>query len=120
MDFSFSEDQTMLRDLAREILEKEVTAEQLKEVEQDPDWFDRGLWSQLAEANLLGLVAPEDLGGMGWGSRRCACSCRRSGARWRRFRCFRRWCWRACPSPSSAPTSRSEPGSPRWLPGRRS
>ena len=67
MDFSFSEDQTMLRDLAREILEKEVTAEQLKEVGQDPDWFDRGLWSQLAEANLLGLVAPEDLGGMGLG-----------------------------------------------------
>ena len=67
MDFSFSEDQTMLRDLAREILEKEVTAEQLKEIERDPDWFDRGLWSQLAEANLLGLVAPEDLGGMGLG-----------------------------------------------------
>jgi acyl-CoA dehydrogenase len=67
MDFSFSEDQTMLRDLAREILEKEVTAEQLKEIERDPDWFDRGLWSQLAEANLLGLVAPEDLGGMDLG-----------------------------------------------------
>ena len=67
MDFNFSEDQTMLRDLAREILEKEVTTEQLKEIEQDPDWFDRGLWSQLAEANLLGLVAPEDLGGMGLG-----------------------------------------------------
>ncbi len=67
MDFSFSEDQTMLRDLAREILEKEVTAERLKEIEQDPDWVDRGLWSQLAEANLLGLVAPEDLGGMGLG-----------------------------------------------------
>jgi len=67
MDFSFSEDQTMLRDLAREILEKEVTAEQLKETERNPDWFDRGLWSRLAEANLLGLVAPEDLGGMGLG-----------------------------------------------------
>jgi alkylation response protein AidB-like acyl-CoA dehydrogenase len=67
MNFSFSEDQTMLRELAREILEKEVTTEQLKQIEQDPDWFDRGLWSQLAEANLLGLVAPEDLGGMGLG-----------------------------------------------------
>jgi alkylation response protein AidB-like acyl-CoA dehydrogenase len=67
MDFNFSEDQTMLRDLAREILENEVSAEKLKEIEQDPDWFDRGLWSQLAEANLLGLVAPEDHGGMGLG-----------------------------------------------------
>jgi alkylation response protein AidB-like acyl-CoA dehydrogenase len=67
MDFSYSEDQTLLRDLAREILDKEVTTERRKEVEQDPDWLDRGLWSALAEANLLGLVAPEDLGGMGLG-----------------------------------------------------
>jgi alkylation response protein AidB-like acyl-CoA dehydrogenase len=67
MDFRFSEDQTALRDLAREILEKEVTAERLKEVERDPDWFDRGLWARLAEANLLGLLVPEDLGGMGLG-----------------------------------------------------
>ena len=36
------------------------------------------------------------------------------------FRCFRRWCWPAFPSPSSAPTSRSGPGSGRWHPGRRS
>jgi acyl-CoA dehydrogenase len=67
MDFSFSEDQIMLRDLAREIIAGEITPERLKLIAQQPDWFDRELWTKLAEANLLGLVAPEGLGGMGFG-----------------------------------------------------
>jgi alkylation response protein AidB-like acyl-CoA dehydrogenase len=67
MDFDFSEEQTTLRALAREILEKEVGLERLKEVEGGADWFDRELWSRLAEANLLGLAVPEALGGMGMG-----------------------------------------------------
>ena len=67
MDFHFSEEQTMLRELAREILEKEVDLERLKEIEAEGDWFDRELWGKLAEANLLGLAVPEEQGGMGMG-----------------------------------------------------
>jgi alkylation response protein AidB-like acyl-CoA dehydrogenase len=67
MDFHFSEEQTMLRELAREILEKELDLERLKEVEAEGDWFDRELWAKLAEANLLGLAIPEEQGGMGMG-----------------------------------------------------
>jgi alkylation response protein AidB-like acyl-CoA dehydrogenase len=67
MDFHFSEEQTMLRELAREILEKELGLERLKEVEIQGDWFDRELWTMLAEANLLGLAVPEAQGGMGMG-----------------------------------------------------
>jgi alkylation response protein AidB-like acyl-CoA dehydrogenase len=67
MDFHFSEEQTMLRELAREILEKEVDPERLKELEAEGDWFDRELWGKLAEANLLGLAVPEEQGGMGMG-----------------------------------------------------
>ena len=67
MDFHFSEEQTMLRELAREILEKELDLERLKEVEAEGDWFDRELWAKLAEANLLGLAVPEEQGGMGMG-----------------------------------------------------
>ena len=58
MDFHFSEEQTTLRELAREILEKELDLERLKEVEAEGDWFDRELWAKLAEANLLGLAVP--------------------------------------------------------------
>jgi alkylation response protein AidB-like acyl-CoA dehydrogenase len=67
MDFAFSEDQVLLRNLAREILEKELTPERLKAVEAEADWFDAALWSKLAEASLLGLAVPERLGGMGLG-----------------------------------------------------
>ncbi|MBW1688116.1 MAG: acyl-CoA/acyl-ACP dehydrogenase [Deltaproteobacteria bacterium] len=67
MNFHFSEEQTTLRELSREILEKELDLERLKEVEAEGDWFDRELWAKLAEANLLGLAVPEALGGMEMG-----------------------------------------------------
>lgn len=67
MDFRFSDEQDMLRDLAREILEKEVSLELLKQVEAEGDGFAPGLWASLAEANLLGLAVPEANGGMGFG-----------------------------------------------------
>ena len=67
MNFDFTEEQTMLRDLAREILEQELTQEALREIEKDPEWIARDVWQKLAEANLLGLAVPEELGGMGFG-----------------------------------------------------
>ncbi len=36
MDFGFSEEQDSIRELAREILENELTPERLKEVEEQP------------------------------------------------------------------------------------
>jgi alkylation response protein AidB-like acyl-CoA dehydrogenase len=68
MDFRFSEEQTAIRDLAREILVREAGLERLKQVESRGDGFDRETWTRLAEANLLGLAVPEALGGMGMGS----------------------------------------------------
>jgi len=67
MDFSPSEEQVALRDLARQILEDQLTPDRLREVEAEPDWFDRKLWQDLAQANLLGLAVPEKYGGMGYG-----------------------------------------------------
>lgn len=67
MDFRFSDEQGSLRDLAREILAKEITPERLKASEARGDFFEREAWGRLAEANLLGLAIPEALGGMGMG-----------------------------------------------------
>ena len=67
MDFKFTEEQDMLRDLARDILEKEVSLELLKRVEKGEVWTDTDLWASLADANLLGLTIPEEHGGMGFG-----------------------------------------------------
>jgi alkylation response protein AidB-like acyl-CoA dehydrogenase len=67
MDFSFSDDQNALRELARTIFSDHCTHERLKAVEAQPEWFDRSLWSALATANLLGAALPEDVGGSGLG-----------------------------------------------------
>jgi alkylation response protein AidB-like acyl-CoA dehydrogenase len=67
VDFSFSEDQKDLRDLARKILEERSTHERLKAIEAGQDRFDRALWDELAKASLLGIVVPEAFGGSGLG-----------------------------------------------------
>ena len=53
MDFGFSDEQATIRDLARGILEKEVTADRVKQVEEQSQWFDEVLWSTLTDAGLL-------------------------------------------------------------------
>ena len=67
MDFSFTPEQEALRELARRILEDHVTHARLKAVEAHPDWFDREAWKALADARLLGVALPEDVGGSGLG-----------------------------------------------------
>ncbi len=67
MDFAYTEEQRMLRDLAREILEAEAGVEVCKRAEEKGSLFDPVLWSKLADANLLGLAVPEAQGGMGYG-----------------------------------------------------
>lgn len=67
MDFNFSEEQNTVRDLARGILEKEVTPERVGQVEKQPGWHDSTLWQTLADTGLLGLAVAEEHGGMGYG-----------------------------------------------------
>jgi acyl-CoA dehydrogenase len=67
MDFSYSEDQQALRELARKILEERATHDRLKEVKKSADRIDHELWRELAKANLLGVAIPEAFGGTGTG-----------------------------------------------------
>jgi len=67
MDFSYSDDQTAIRDLARGILEAELSRERLKATAATADGLDAALWKTLAEASLLGVAVPEAQGGMGLG-----------------------------------------------------
>ena len=69
MDFSFSEEQEAVRDLADRIFTDLSTQERLRELELEPDGdrFDRKLWSELAAAGLLGIALPESVGGAGLG-----------------------------------------------------
>lgn len=67
MDFSFTDEQNALRELARRILEAEATPDRLRAVEESEERVDRALWETLAEAHLLGAALPEAHGGSGYG-----------------------------------------------------
>ncbi len=66
MDFTHSEAERELADLARKILTDRLTPERLRAVEAG-DGFDRALWADLAGAGILSAVLPEPLGGAGLG-----------------------------------------------------
>ena len=67
MDFSLSDEQKSLRDLARQILQDKATNERLRALENGPEVWDAELWAELAKANLLGIAVGEEHGGMGMG-----------------------------------------------------
>lgn len=66
MDFTFSDEQTALRDLAEQIFRGGSPVERLKAVEASDERFDRSLWAQLADANLLGVAIADVHGGIGF------------------------------------------------------
>ena len=67
MNFSLTEEQEAVRDLAAQIFDGSVDPERVGAVEATDDRFDRDLWSTLADANLLGIGLPEAVGGAGLG-----------------------------------------------------
>lgn len=68
MDFSISEDQREIVDLARKIIADASTHERLRALETSATpRFDATLWSELAQAGLIGLAVPESYGGGGLG-----------------------------------------------------
>jgi hypothetical protein len=67
MDFSLSDEQEALRELARKIFAERVSHERTKELEGSGEWYDAGLWTELCRANLPGIALPEAVGGAGLG-----------------------------------------------------
>jgi alkylation response protein AidB-like acyl-CoA dehydrogenase len=73
MDFSLTDDQLSLQQLAREILTEQVTNDRLKALDRAANAdgtisvFDRGVWRTLADAGLTGIAVPEASGGAGLG-----------------------------------------------------
>jgi acyl-CoA dehydrogenase len=67
MEFTFTETQDEVRDLAGQIFRGQATVERVKEIEASDERIDRDLWAELAKADLLGLCLPESDGGGGLG-----------------------------------------------------
>jgi alkylation response protein AidB-like acyl-CoA dehydrogenase len=67
MDFSFSSDQADLRELAAKILADGTEHERVRAVLATDLATDRELWQTMAEAGLVGISLPEQVGGAGLG-----------------------------------------------------
>ncbi len=68
MDFTYSEEQEAVRELAGQIFGERATHERLKQIEAeagDEGPIDRDLWRELSSAGLLGIHLGEDVGGAG-------------------------------------------------------
>ncbi|MBM4266146.1 MAG: acyl-CoA dehydrogenase [Deltaproteobacteria bacterium] len=67
MRFDFTEDHRLFRENLRAFLEDECTPESLRSLWATETGRSRELWAKLAEVGLLGVLVPEDHGGLGLG-----------------------------------------------------
>ena len=65
MDFDFSEEQYMLRDTVRDLLQKECTPAEVRRMWDDEKGRSPERWKKLGELGVLGLTIPEAAGGSG-------------------------------------------------------
>ena len=66
MDLSLSEDQEMLRKMARDFLANECPKTLVREMEEDEKGYSPELWAKMAEQGWTGLPFPEKYSGVGY------------------------------------------------------
>jgi alkylation response protein AidB-like acyl-CoA dehydrogenase len=67
VDFTLTDEQEAVRDLAARILGEQLPPERLRALEVDSTWHAADVWTALARAELLGISLPEADGGGGFG-----------------------------------------------------
>ncbi len=67
MDLGLSEEQEMLRNFARDFLEKECPEQHVRDMEEDEKGYSPELWKKMAEQGWQGLNISPDHGGAGMG-----------------------------------------------------
>src|SRR5262245_3628600 len=65
MDLALSQDQQLLVNTARGLLERRCPPERAQALADDPHGFDLSLWKEMAALGWPGLLIPADLGGSG-------------------------------------------------------
>ena len=65
MHFAFTDDQKMLRDTVRDVLQRECAPEVVRAAWERRPEGARSVWATLAETGVIGMAASEDSGGMG-------------------------------------------------------
>ena len=64
MDFNLSEEQLMLKDGVDRFIQQEYGFETRREIATSEEGFSRARWQDYAELGWLGLMLPEDVGGL--------------------------------------------------------
>ena len=67
MNFSFSDDQILLRNSVRAALDEQCKPAHVRAMFDDPKGYSAGLWGEMAKLGWLGLPFPEEQGGAGLG-----------------------------------------------------
>ena len=65
MDLSFSEQQEMLKKMARDFLTDRCPPKYVRQMETDDKGYSPELWREMAELGFMGLIFPEKYGGGG-------------------------------------------------------
>ena len=65
MQFAFTEDQVLFRDTVRDFLTNECKPEAVRAAWENDTGRIPGMWQQLSEMGIVGLLAPEEAGGYG-------------------------------------------------------
>jgi alkylation response protein AidB-like acyl-CoA dehydrogenase len=65
LDLSYSPEQQMLQETARDVLARHCPLSVVRELEDDPIGYPAELWKQLGSLDLIGLLLPERHGGSG-------------------------------------------------------
>ncbi len=63
MDLGLSEEQAMLKELARDFLQKECPKRLVRQLDESDEGYSSELWHKMAELGWMGLVFPEKYGG---------------------------------------------------------
>jgi alkylation response protein AidB-like acyl-CoA dehydrogenase len=66
MDLGLSEQQELLKNAARDFLEKECPETLVREMEEDEKGYSPDLWRKMADQGWQGLLVPEEHGGAGF------------------------------------------------------
>ncbi|MBI4304083.1 MAG: acyl-CoA/acyl-ACP dehydrogenase [Chloroflexi bacterium] len=67
MDFSLTEEQEMLKKMARDFLDENCPKTLVREMEKDEEGYSPDLWKEMADLGWMGLVFPEEYGGNSMG-----------------------------------------------------
>ena len=65
MDFALSSEQELLKNEARQFLDSECPKKLIRQIEESEPGYSSEIWEKMAQLGWLGLVIPEEYGGVG-------------------------------------------------------